>query len=95
MRANFKEFNETEFVKELVDRSNKELIKDDSMIETLCSFEDFQQFKELVIQYKKGNLNPENAKLFDNSSWNPEVCHKLINDKSKWVSNFVAENRQS
>lgn len=40
-------------------------------------------------------MNPQNAVLFDNSSWNPEVCEKFISEKTKWVSNFVAENRQS
>jgi len=40
-------------------------------------------------------MNPQNAVLFDNSSWNPDVCEKFISEKTKWVSNFVAENRQS
>jgi len=42
MKSHYKDFNESEFVKELVERSNKEEIKDNSMIDTLCSLEDFQ-----------------------------------------------------
>jgi len=38
MKSNFSDFNESEFVKELVDKSNKNEIKDNSMIDTLCSF---------------------------------------------------------
>lgn len=69
------------------------MLDDRNILDTLCSFEDFELFKELVIQSKKGNLNPKNQTI-ELTSWTEENVMK-ISGEDGWVQNFKLPDRTS
>lgn len=71
MKAKYPDFSEVTFIEELNDRLSRNINIDKTVLDTLNSFVEFSHFKEIVLQFKRGNFNPVNSKI-SLSKWNEE-----------------------
>lgn len=84
VKDKFPNFSEKEFAETLVKKIESGEIHDRTVLDTLCSFEDFSSFKELILQFKQGNTDKSSTNM--NPNWNEQHIRNLL--KEDWTVQF-------